>query len=165
MASKKGAAKKGGRNGSGGNGHFHEDPPRGTTTDGTGNNSDARKKSLAEAIEEHCELQKEETRLLEKYIKPIRDKKNKVKARAKSDFEIPTEAFNARAGMRMVELHGDDEVVLAVNELFAAVPVGESVDLVVLGQRVAERKAEKEAAAAEKAAAKSKVQTNAEATL
>lgn len=169
MAAKKKAAKKGGRNGSNGangdGGDFHEDPPRSTTTDGEGNNSDARLKALDEALEEHCELQEEEDRLLEKHIQPIRDKKNRVKSRLKSDYEIPTAAFNARASLRMIERQGEDEVVLATNEMFRATPVGANMDLIAIADRVAAKKAEKEAVAAEKAAAKAKVQTNAEATL
>ena len=163
MAARKKAAKKTG--GSNGSGEFHEDPPRSTTTDGTGNNSDARLKALDDALEEHCELQEEEDRLLDKYIKPVREKKNRVKARVKQDYEIPTAAFNARASLRMIERQGEDEVVLATNEMFRATPVGANMDLVAIADRVAAKKAEKEAAAAEKAAAKSKAQAQPEAAL
>lgn len=116
---------------------------------GVGHNG--RSKSLSDALAKWCALQKQEDDLIAKYIDPVRKKKNKVKADVKSEFEIPTKAFNARAALRMIELEDDDEVVLAVNELFAVTPVGENVDLVVLAERVAKKAAEK---AAEKAKGK-----------
>jgi len=148
MASRKqgGDKPKAPRSRKSGNGHaadFQEDPPPATTTDGTGNNSAARHKAMDEAIERWCDLQDEEDRLLEKYIDPIRKKKNAVKSDLKRDFEIPTEAFNARAGLRRIERANDnDEVVLAVNELFQATPVGKNIDLIALAERVATKKAE-----------------------
>lgn len=136
---------------------FQEDPPRATDTNGNGNNSAARAKALDAAIERFCDLQAEEDALLEKYITPIRDKKNTVKSDLKRDFEIPTKAFNARAALRLIEKANQDDVVLAVNELFQATPVGHNLDLIAIAERVEKKKAEK-------AAAKAKSQTEVKAT-
>lgn len=130
--------------------HFEEDPPRGATTDGTGNNSEARTKAMDEAIEQFCVLQTEEDALIELHIKPIREKKAELKADLKKNHEIPTAAFNARAALRIIEKFGDDEVVLATNELFRATPVGSNLDLVALADRVAKKKQEKAEAKAKK---------------
>ena len=65
-------------------------------------------------------------------------------------------AFNARATLRRIEREDDDVVVLAVNRLFRATPVGKNVDLVTLVERVAEAQAAKQAEAATKAEAKTK---------
>lgn len=145
-----------GRKGSGG---FEEDPPRdegsdhGTSEEGprTGHNSSARAKAIDETLAKFYDLQKQEDRLLEKHIDPIRKKKQKLKADLKTEYEIPTKAFNARAGLYIVERDDEDEIVLAVNEMFAATPVGKNIDLVALAERVAKKAAEK---AAEKAKGK-----------
>lgn len=129
---------------------FQEDSPAGERA-GLGHNSDARLKALDDGLDEFCKLQAEEDALMEKYIHPVRDKKNKVKSRLKSDHEMPTAAFNARAALRLIELQDDDEIVLAVNEMFKATPVGKNLDLIALAERVATKKAEE-------AAKKSKVQ-------
>lgn len=121
---------------------FQEDPPRAAA----GHNSEQRATALDEALEEFCELQSEEDDLLEKYIAPIREKKNRVKARVKQDYEIPTKAFNARAALRLIEKADDDEVVLAVNEMFKATPVGHNLDLIAIHDRVVKARAEKAAA-------------------
>lgn len=134
---------------SNGSDKFEEDPPRATAPNGQGNNSDAtvRDTELNKAIEEWCDLQDHEDKLLEKHIEPVRKNKHKISARLKADFEIPTQAFNARAQLRRIERMTDnDEVVLALNELFKATPVGNNLDLVELAARIAEKRAEKEAA-------------------
>jgi hypothetical protein len=130
---------------------FEEDPPRATDTTGKGNNSEARMKAMDEALQGFYALQKEEDALLALHIQPLRDKKRDIKADLKKDHAVPTAAFNARAGLYIVERDDEDEIVLAVNELFRAVPVGQNVDLIDLGARVEKKRAEK-------AAAKSKVQ-------
>lgn len=137
-------------------GTFEEDPPRQDPDagegPGEGHNITARYKSLDEAIEEWCDKQDEEDDLIDKYIAELRKQKNRIPQRIKTDFEIPVEAFNARARLRRIERRsGADEVVLAVNELFKATPVGKNIDFVVLAERVAKLREEK-------AAAKSKVQ-------
>lgn len=140
MASSKRGGDKPKKNGAS---HFEEDPPR------AGHNFEARAKAIDESLQKFYDLQKQEDALLEKYIQPIRDKKRDLKADLKKEYEIPTKAFNARAGLYIVERDDEDEIVMAVNELFKATPVGKNVDLIVLGQRI-------EKARAEKAAAKSK---------
>lgn len=128
---------------------FVEDSPRDedeAETDNPGPDHNGRLKSLAAALEKHCDLQDQEDKLLERYIEPIRRKKAEVKADAKKDFDIPTEAFNARAGLRRIERSSDnDEVVLATRELFEALPVGQNLDFVAIAERVAKTKAEKAA--------------------
>lgn len=115
----------------------------------------ARLEAFDEALSEWVQLQNKEDALLEKHIAPIRDKKAKLKARLKADYDIPTEAFNARAALRRIELKaGNDEVVLAVNELFEATPVGESVDLEAALARVTAKKAEEAKVADDKKKAK-----------
>lgn len=134
---------KGGDKPKNGNGAgFEEDKPR----NGAGHNSEARAAALDGAIEEFCTLQAEEDALIELHIKPVRDKKNKVKSRMKSDHDIPTKAFNARALLRLIEKADDDEVVLAVNELFKATPVGHNLDLIAIAERVEKNRADKAAA-------------------
>lgn len=131
-------------NGRGRVSHFEEDAPR-LAPDA--HNSVARLKAENEAIEGWCVLQDEEDSLIEKYIQPIRDKKQKLKSDLKSGYEIPTEAFNARAGLRRIERReGADEVVLALNELFQATPVGHNIDMEAVLARVEKKKAEKAAA-------------------
>lgn len=124
---------------------FEEDPPRQPA--GEGHNSAERLKALNERLDSFCKLQQQEDALMEKYIKPVRDKKNEVKADTKKDFEIPTKAFNARATLRMIELEDDDEVVLATKDMFEATPVGQNLDFVKIAENVAKKKAEKAAAA------------------
>lgn len=136
------------KNGHGEKDDFQEDEPRGNGTSAPGSNT--RAVALDAAIEKWCALQKQEDDLIEKYIAPIRKKKNKVKSDLKAEHEIPTKAFNARASLRMIEREDDDEVVLAVNELFKATPVGNNLDLIALAERVEKARAEK---AAKKAAA------------
>lgn len=134
------------------NGHgvdFEEDAPRSAgdgDAPGAGHNSEARSKALAEGLSEWCALQDKEDDLLEKYIEPVRKLKAEIKSKLKADHEIPTVAFNARAALRRIELRKDaDEVVLAVNEMFKATPVGANLDLVALAERVEKKRAEKEA--------------------
>lgn len=146
------------KNGNDRGGDFQEDPPRLAPEN---HNSEQRAKALDEAIEQFCTLQTEEDALIEKYIKPVRDKKAEVKAEVKKNHEIPTKAFNARATLRLIEKFGDDEVVLATNELFRATPVGSNLDLVAVLQRVEKKKAEK----AEAKAKKQTQATNTEAAL
>jgi hypothetical protein len=129
---------------------FQEDPPRASDTNGAGNNSEARTKAMDEAIEQFCTLQTEEDALIELHIKPIREKKAELKSDLKKNHEVPTAAFNARAALRLIEKFGDDEVVLATNELFRATPVGSNLDLVAIAERVVQKKAEKAAAKAKK---------------
>ncbi len=137
-----------GRKGSNGSAGFVEDPP---VVHGNGHNSNRAERLAAEdkAITDWCKLQDQEDALIEKHIAPIRKKKNKIKADLKSVYGVPTEAFNARAGFRRIELTGDDEVVLAVNELLEATPFGKNIDFVVLAERVAKNAAEKAAKAAQ----------------
>ena len=154
-------AKNGKANGNGTE-YFEEDPPRATTTDGEGNNSEARLKAEAEAIEKWCELQDKEDALIKLHLDPIRKEKSELKSGLKSDYEIPIEAFNARAMQRRIERKSEnDEVVLALNELYKAIPVGHNVDMVAALERVNKKKAEKAAAAA----AKKTKATSTEATL
>lgn len=136
---------------------FQEDPERAREDDDeeesesvpTLNNSDARLQAEREALEKWCQLQDQEDDLLQKYIIPVRERKAKVKSDLKKDYDIPTEAFNARAGLRRIERKKDgDEVLLAINELFKATPVGANVDMIAVAERVAAKKAE-EAKAAE----------------
>lgn len=117
----------------------------GSSNGSAGHNSDraARLEAEDKAISEWCKLQDQEDALLERHIEPIRKKKNKLKAALKADYGIPTEAFNARASLRRIELTGDDEVVLAINEMFEATPPGKNIDLVQLAERVAAKAAEK----------------------
>lgn len=138
--------------------NFQEDPPRATDTTGKGNNSEARLKAMDEALQGFYALQKQEEALLALHIQPLRDKKRDIKADLKKDHAVPTAAFNARVGLYIVEKDDEDEIVLAVNELFKAVPVGKNVDLIDLGARVEKKRAEK-------AAAKSKVKQGQEAPL
>ena len=107
-------------------------------------------------IEEHCDLQDSEDALIEKHLTKIRERKAEIKRKAKDDYDIPVVAFNARATLRRIEREDDDVVVLAVNRLFRATPVGKNVDLVTLVERVAEAQAAKQAEAATKAEAKTK---------
>ncbi len=141
---------------------FVEDPPR-TDEDDDGDAGEAvagadhngRLKSLNDLVEEWCDLQDKEDALLKKHIDPVREDKAEVKATAKNDFDIPTQAFNARAMMRRIErMKDNDEVVLALAELFKATPVGQNLDLFAAAERVAKKKAEK---AAEAEAKKTKV--------
>ncbi len=151
---------RGQRNGSG----FQEDPPRPTGRSGdgpedaaeaqppagNGHNSDRAKRLEAEdaAIAKWCALQDQEDKLIEKHLDPIRKKKAKLKADLKAEYEIPVEAFNARAALRRIELRGEDEVVLAMRELLEATPMGKNIDFVVLAERVKAKEAEKAAAKA-----------------
>lgn len=137
-SSKRGGDKPNGRGKNGA--EFQEDPPK------AGHNSEARAKAIDEALSKFYELQKQEDVLLEKHIQPIRDKKRDIKADLKKDYEIPTKAFNARAGLYIVERDDEDEIILAVNEMFKATPVGKNVDLIALGERVEKKRAEKAAA-------------------
>ena len=125
--------------------------------EGPGPDHNGRLKALDDLLAEWCQLQDREDAQLKKHILPIREDKAEVKAKAKKDCDIPTEAFNARAAMRRIELKKEnDEVVIAFNELLEATPFGKSVDLFAAAERVAaKKKAEAEAAAA-KAAAKTK---------
>jgi hypothetical protein len=124
---------------------FEEDPPRATDTTGKGNNSEARLKAMDDALQNFYALQKQEDALLALHIQPLRDKKRDIKADLKKDHAVPTAAFNARVGLYIVEKDDEDEIVLAVNELFKAVPVGKNVDLLDLGARVEKKRAEKAA--------------------
>lgn len=146
------------RSGQGG-AHAKGDPmargQRGKSGEGSngsaGHNSNRAERLAAQdkAISDWCKLQDQEDALLDKHIGPIRKKKNKIKADLKSMYGIPTEAFNARAGMRRVELTGEDEVVLATRELFEATPIGHNLDFVEIAERVAKKAAEKAAKAAQ----------------
>lgn len=118
---------------------------------GAGHNSAARAKAIDEALQDFYELQKKEDALLLKHIEPIRKKKAKIKADLKSEYEIPTKSFNARAALYIIERDDEPEIVLAVNEMFAATPVGHNIDLVELAARVKQKAEEK---AAKKSAAK-----------
>lgn len=155
MPNKGGA--RGQRNGAGKGSQppFEEDPDRKADADGpgAGHNASDRDKALAAAIERDCDLQDQEDALMAKWIEPIRKKKAKNKADLKSEYDIPTQSFNARAALRRIERSEDnDEVVLATQALFDALPVGHNLDLVAIAERVAAKKK----AEAEKAAAKSK---------
>lgn len=113
-------------------------------TDMLGNGDNSRLASLDGLLNKYCDLQTDEEALILKWIQPIRDKKNKVKAEAKADFDVPTKAFNARANLLLIErLDDSDELVLSVNELFQATPVGKNVDLIELAARVKVKKEEK----------------------
>ncbi len=126
---------------------FEEDEPRQDGDEaegpGAGHNSDAINKALAALLEKHCDLQDQEDVLIRKWIEPIRKKKQDVKATAKKEYDIPTAAFNARAGLRRVERSSEDEeLTLATKKLFEALPIGESLDLVAMAERVAKKKAD-----------------------
>lgn len=108
-----------------------------------GSGPNARPEALDKMIEESCDLQDLEDKLLEKHIQPIRDKKAAIKADAKDNYDIPTEAMNARIALRRIERRKDnDEVVLAINELFKATPLGKNIDMIAVAERVAAKKAE-----------------------
>lgn len=122
------------------------------TGDAGHNSSSKRLEAQATAIEKWCELQEQEDALIKLHIDPIREEKQKVKSDLKSEFEVPTEAFNARAALRKIERrHDKDEVVLATHELFEALPVGHNLDLIAVGERVAKKKADEKTAAETKA--------------
>ncbi len=134
-----------GSNGSNGSSGFRDDPPKGSN--GHNSNRAERLSAMDTAIAKYCELQDQEDALLERHIEPIRKRKNKLKSDLKSVYGVPTEAFNARAALRRIEITGTDEVVLATNEMFEATPVGKNIDLVELAERVSKRAAEKAAKA------------------
>ena len=126
-----------GTNGGGAAGNSEHNSPPATL----GHNSAKRDAALNGKIERWCDLQDKEDALIKQYIKPIRAEKAELKAEAKDDYEIPTKAFNARANLRWIERNGSDSLVLAVNELFQATPVGKNLDLVALAERVASKRA------------------------
>lgn len=135
---------------------FREDAPReaqgepvntpptdqGETMAGHNGAEEIRLRAMDKALDEFCKLQDQEDALIEKYIAPIREKKNTVKSDLKRDYEIPVRAFNARAQLRRIELGDDPVLVMATNDMFKATPVGKNLDLVVLAEKVATKMAE-----------------------
>lgn len=139
MAAKKKAAKKGAK-------------PAKTKVQITGyilpDGNNERSKVIDKSLNDHCKLQAEEDALIALHIKPIREKKNKIKAKLKEDFGIPTDAFNARASLRRIELtKGNEDTKAAVNELFAVVPVNKGVDMEDLIDVIKKRQDEEKKAA------------------
>lgn len=141
---------------------FQEDPERPRDGDEeeadetAANGHNARLAAIDAGHDAHLKLQAEEDRLLDKYIVPIRKKKAKIKADLKSEYDVPTDAFNARQAMLAIERRGDDFMVAALNEQFQATPIGKNMDMGAVLVRAAAIRKERADAKAEKEAAKSK---------
>ncbi len=149
---------------------FVEDPERDKDADDGPPKTNGRLEGMKAGLHKHCDLQDTEDRLMELHILPIRKLKQDNKSDVMKEYDIPVESFNARAALLRIERRKDnDEVVIAINELFQACPVGESVDMIAAAERVAaKKKAEADAAAAkvaEKEKRKTTIKQNAEKAL
>lgn len=147
-----------------------EDAPKTQESDNPrvqiGDNSEAAAKARADALkaahEETYDLEKQEEALMDKHIKPLRERRSEIKSELKQNYEISAPQFNAWHGVYYFDREaegGQDYISMQViREQARACPVGGSLDLVDLAEKISEQRA----AMAKADAAKKKTVENVE---
>lgn len=115
----------------------------GKDTDATReHNVKARKDAISEGLEKLYQLDRQIAALMEKHIAGPREDKNKIKADLREAYQIPAALLQARYASykleRFAEESSDDTTLDIIREMFDALPVGGSVDLVEAAERGAE---------------------------
>lgn len=119
------------------NGHDSEPGP-GPADATREHNAGARKEAINKALEAMFQADQRAAAAIETHVQPYRQAKSDAKKVLREDYGISNEVIAARYAAykveRQAELEGDEATQDLIREMWEALPVGGSVDLVDLAQ-------------------------------